>query len=127
MYGSNTGLIMPFLTYSDIFIQATWQELASLQDPDLCELAKSLPAVVLRSKAPSTVKKYSGVFLHWKQWAQKRILKYVYCLPVHYMYLYTLPSLSVSWLLVLQWGKHQTIVMGIPVSLCRRPYPVSPC
>ena len=72
MYGSNAGLIMPFLTYSDIFIQATWQELASLQDPDLCELAKSLPAVVLRGKAPSTVKKYSGAFLRWKRWAQKK-------------------------------------------------------
>ena len=63
---------MPFLTYSDIFIQATWQELASLQDPDLCELANSLPAVVLRGKAPSTVKKYSGAFLRWKRWAQKK-------------------------------------------------------
>ena len=65
----------------DVFLQAIWQELASLQDPDLCELAKFLPVVVLRSKA-STVRKYNGAFLHWKQWAQK---KFVYCLPVHYM------------------------------------------
>lgn len=56
-------------------MQATWQQLASLQDSDLCELAKFLPVVVLRSKAPSTVRKYNGAFLRWKQWAQKKNTK----------------------------------------------------
>lgn len=63
--------IMCSLTCLDIFIQANWQELASLQDLDLCELAKSLPEVVLRNKAPSTARKYNVAFLQWKQWAQK--------------------------------------------------------
>ena len=35
-------------------------------------MAESLPAVVLRGKAPSTVKKYSVAFVRWKKWASAR-------------------------------------------------------
>lgn len=44
----------------------------SIQDPELRELAESLPSVVLHSKAPSTVKKYSGAFNRWKRWASSK-------------------------------------------------------
>ena len=53
----------------DIFSQPVWQEIAGIDDPELKELAESLPLVVLQSRAPSTVKKYGGAFLHWKRWA----------------------------------------------------------
>ena len=49
--------------------QPVWQEISGIQDPELKELSESLPLVVLQSRAPSTVKKYSGAFLRWKRWA----------------------------------------------------------
>ena len=44
----------------------------SIEDPELKELADSLPEVVLRGKAPSTVKQYSGAFVGWKKWAGRK-------------------------------------------------------
>ena len=46
-----------------------WQDISVIEDPELRELAESLPSVVLQSRAPSTVKKYGGAFLRWKRWA----------------------------------------------------------
>ncbi len=40
-----------------------------LEDEELRELAKFLPAVTLSGKAPSTVRKYVGAFSRWKKWA----------------------------------------------------------
>ena len=59
--------------------QGIWKEVEALQDPELKELAKSLPLTVLRSRAPSTVKKYSGAYLRWERWA--RGIPEVKCLP----------------------------------------------
>ena len=50
-------------SYPDIFEQGVWVEMQAVQDPELRELADSLPEVVLRGKAPSTVKQYSGAFV----------------------------------------------------------------
>ena len=47
-----------------------WSELKELDVPELKELATSLPSIVLRGRAPATVKKYSGAFLRWKRWAE---------------------------------------------------------
>ena len=55
-----------------MFHQGIWQEILHLQDQDLKELAESLPAVVMSSRAPATVKKYAGAFLRWKKWAVNR-------------------------------------------------------
>ena len=49
-----------------------WQDIAAIEDPELKELVESLPNVVLQSRAPSTIKKYSGTFLRWKRWALSR-------------------------------------------------------
>ena len=57
---------------SDVFQKGVWPDLMSIQDPELRELAESLPSVVLHSKAPSTVKKYSGAFNRWKRWASSK-------------------------------------------------------
>lgn len=55
-----------------------------LKDPELRELAKSLPVTVLRSRAPSTVKKYSSAFLRWKRWAEgKQEVSVVPAKPMH--------------------------------------------
>ena len=51
-----------------------------IEDPELQELAQLLPTVVLRSRAPSTVKKYSGAFLRWKSWATQTY-DHQACLP----------------------------------------------
>jgi hypothetical protein len=57
----------------DLFSEsAVWQELEAIDDPELRELAKLLLTVVLRSRTPSTLKKYSGAFLRWKTWAQQK-------------------------------------------------------
>ena len=56
-------LHLQFITYSDIFKQPIWQDFADIDDLELSTLAEFLPVVVLRGRAPSTVRKYSGVFL----------------------------------------------------------------
>ncbi|MCG8626070.1 MAG: hypothetical protein MJE68_29245 [Proteobacteria bacterium] len=43
-----------------------------MDDPELKALAESLPSIVLRSKAPATVKKYAGGFGRWKKWADSK-------------------------------------------------------
>ena len=42
------------------------------EDPELQELSKCLPHIVMRGKAPATTKKYTGAFLRWKRWASQR-------------------------------------------------------
>ena len=44
----------------------------SFRTRNLKSLRFSLPMVALRSKAPSTVKKYSGAFCRWKRWVQNK-------------------------------------------------------
>ena len=61
-----------FTTYPDIFMQPIWQDLAAVDNPELSALAEFLPVVVLRGRAPSTVRKYSGAFLRWKKWAKAK-------------------------------------------------------
>ena len=58
--------------YTDVFNKGLWNEVDELQHPKLQELAKSLPDVVLRGKALSTAKKYSGAFCRWKKWASSK-------------------------------------------------------
>lgn len=58
---------------SDLFSKsAAWRELDNFEDPELKELATLLPTVVFSSRAPSTVKKYSGAFLRWKDWLTQK-------------------------------------------------------
>ena len=57
---------------SDVFKQPVWDSLSEVDDPELKELAVFLPSVVLQSRAPSTVKKYSGAFSCWKLWASRK-------------------------------------------------------
>ena len=38
-------------------------------DRELRERAEVLPNLALQSRAPATVKKYSGALCHWKKWA----------------------------------------------------------
>ena len=55
-----------------MFNTSAWHDIEKIEDPELQELAKLLPAVVLSGRAPSTVKKYSGAFLRWKRWATQK-------------------------------------------------------
>ena len=67
-----------------VFSQGIWSDLASLQDPELRELSKTLPMTVLRSKAPNTVRKYSGAYLRWVRWAaSKNGIKGLPASPIH--------------------------------------------
>ena len=54
---------------SDVFSQGIWPGLLDIKDPELKNLAESLPSIVLQSKARVTVKKYSVAFSRWKRWA----------------------------------------------------------
>ena len=56
----------------DVFSQGFWPDVLSIQDPELKDLAESLPSIVLQSRAPSTVKKYAGAFSRWKRWASSK-------------------------------------------------------
>ena len=69
MRTSQIILVMISRHYLDVFTQPIRQEFDSIEHPELRELAESLPEIVLRSRAPSTVKKYGGAFLRWKRWA----------------------------------------------------------
>ena len=61
-----------------------WNEFDHLQNEQLKELARSLPAIVLQGKAPSTTKKYCGAFLRWKKWAlDKHEVQVFPAKPIH--------------------------------------------
>ena len=57
---------------AEVFGQGMWSQLKEIEDPELRELASALPDIVLQGKAPATVKKYSGAFLRWKLWAERK-------------------------------------------------------
>ena len=63
-----TGVLL-CIHLTDIFSQGIWPDVQNLEDPELKELAEYLPSIVLQSKAPATVKKYSEAFNRWKRWA----------------------------------------------------------
>lgn len=50
-------------------MQGSWLDLQSIEDPELRALASTLPSIVIRGKAPATIKKYAGAFGRWKRWA----------------------------------------------------------
>ena len=56
--------------FPDVFSKGIWPKIHQIDDPELKELAESLPLIALRSKAPATVKKYAGGFSRWKRWAK---------------------------------------------------------
>ena len=56
----------------DVFSSGIWSELSAIQDPELQQLAESLPSIVLQGKAVSTVKEYAGAYNRWKTWATAR-------------------------------------------------------
>jgi len=51
-----------------------WTAFEGLEDPELKRLATDLPATVLRCKATSTTKKYTGAYRRWREWASKHKL-----------------------------------------------------
>ena len=53
----------------DVFSQGTRLDLQSIEDPELRDLASTLPSIVIPGKAPATIKKYGGAFGRWKRWA----------------------------------------------------------
>ena len=57
---------------SDVFTSGIWSDLSTVQDPELQQLAKSLPNLVLQGRAISTVKKYSGAYNRWRIWADTK-------------------------------------------------------
>lgn len=62
---------MGILSSSDV-LSGIWVECTELQDQELKDLDEILPTVLLQSKAPSTVKKYTGAFSHWKAWVKQK-------------------------------------------------------
>ena len=45
---------LSYLIFSDVFTKGAWSQMQEFDDPELQELAGSLPAIVLRGKAPAT-------------------------------------------------------------------------
>ena len=62
----------------DVFKAPAWRTVEEVEDPDIQELAQLLPSIVLRGRAPSTVKKYSGAFLRWKRWAAQKFIEAIF-------------------------------------------------
>ena len=62
------GVIVCLLTHwIDVFKKGVWPGFADIDDPELKALAEALPSIALQSKAPATIKKYSGVFVRRKK------------------------------------------------------------
>ena len=78
-----------------------WVELASLNNPELQQLAASLPATLLDSQSDNTEGKYGQAFKRWKVWADSR--EEVSIFPVEevhfalYMYLQHLGEKKHPW------------------------------
>ena len=62
------SLLINLYILPDVFSHGIWPEIKDIQDPELRDLAESLPLVVLHGKAPATVKKYAGAFSRWRRW-----------------------------------------------------------
>ena len=41
--------------YLDVFMKGAWSQLQEFEDPELQELSKCLPHIVMRGKAPATI------------------------------------------------------------------------
>jgi len=57
--------------------------LKEFDDPELIRLAERLPSTLLRSRADSSAKKYTGLFRWWKTWAAERDLQPFPAQPHH--------------------------------------------
>jgi len=53
------------------FSKGEWQELKRIEHPELQALVQKMPGIVLRDRAPSTVKGYTRAVQRWCQWADK--------------------------------------------------------
>lgn len=62
------------LFFSRLLGTGDWMSLKDLQDPKLQNLAADFPATILKSRAPSTTRKYMGAFRRWKAWITKHQL-----------------------------------------------------
>lgn len=70
------SLCVYYLMYTqciDVFKKGVWPGFADIDDPELKVLAEALPSIVLQSKAPATIKKYSGAFVRWKKWTTSKV------------------------------------------------------
>ena len=56
---------------SDVLEADVWKGRSHLTSPYLVDLARTLPDVVLASKAPGTLDKYRLAWLGWKRWAAR--------------------------------------------------------
>ena len=61
-----------FLFLIHVFTKGIWPESQLIDDPELRDLADSLPLIVLRSRVPATVEKYTGGFSRRKRWADSK-------------------------------------------------------
>jgi len=52
---SSVIVLDSFFALPDVFETGVWPELRNIKDPELKDLAESLPLLVLHSKAPSTM------------------------------------------------------------------------
>ena len=75
-----------------------WEELRRITDPQLQPLVQDLQSTVMKSRADSTVTKYTRAFLRWKQWADtKDSIEAFPVRPLHFaLYLQHLGSQSQS-------------------------------
>ena len=58
----------------EVFHHGVWAQIQDIEDPELLEIAKQLPATVLRSRADLSTKKYLDAFKRWKLWAKAHML-----------------------------------------------------
>ena len=57
---------------TEILHVGAWEELMKIEDPQLQSLVQGLKGTVMKSRAGSTIKKYTRAFLRWKDWADSK-------------------------------------------------------
>lgn len=60
--------VLTLVLVLDCFWYGIWKERENLESDKLKQLADTLPAFVLCSRAPSTNSEYEGAWLGWKKW-----------------------------------------------------------
>ena len=63
-----------FSALPGFFSHGEWKDLDNCDSPALQDLAKQLPGIALRDRAPSTVRAYTKAFQRWSEWAQSHSL-----------------------------------------------------
>ena len=72
MHSRAHRMILDFVFQPGNALRGIWANAKNMQDPEIKELARSLPQVVRSALAPTTREKYGGGWTNWQRWASSK-------------------------------------------------------